>query len=74
MRIQTIGPGPSADAGMTAFIPYVYRGTGRDTLTPNMSGLGARRNKGRRRLKPVGPCPVCGWGLSGRKHRQECGS
>ena len=71
MRIQTIGPGPSADAGMTAFIPYVYRGTGRDTLTANLVGLGMPKTP--RPRKPTGPCPECGWGLSGRKHRKACG-
>jgi hypothetical protein len=65
------GPGAPADAHLEGFVPYIYRGTGYDTLTPGL--VGRPRNKGRRVLKPTGPCPACGWGLSGRKHRQICG-
>lgn len=57
------------DGALTEFVPYVYRGTGYDTLTP-----GERwRPKGRRQIKPTGPCPDCGYGLSGRNHPQICG-
>jgi hypothetical protein len=72
MRIATApGPGQAADAHLEAFVPYVYRGTGKDTLTPRL--YGPPRNKGRRKLKPTGKCPDCGYGRSGRNHRQICG-
>jgi hypothetical protein len=67
------GERQSPDGALPEFVPYVYRGTGRDELTPNMSGLGVRRNKGRRPKRPTGPCPRCGWGLSGPNHKIECG-
>ena len=57
------------DGALTEFVPYVYRGTGYDTLTAGASW----RSKSRYKAKPTGPCPACGWGLSGRKHRQICG-
>jgi hypothetical protein len=58
------------DGALTEFVPYVYRGTGKDTLTPGLYGL--PRNKGRRKLKPTGKCPDCGYGRSGRNHRTLC--
>jgi hypothetical protein len=64
MRVQAApGPGPSKDGALAAFVPYVYRGTGRDTLTPNMPGRGRRPRRRRAAVKRVagadGRCEVC---------------
>ena len=70
-RIGVVGVNSKNPMELEGFVPYVYQGTGIDTLTPGL--VGRPRNKGRRVLKPTGKCPACGWGLSGRKHRQICG-
>jgi hypothetical protein len=64
------GPGAPADAHLEGFVPYVYRGTGRDTLTPNLQWRDPEA--GRYKAKPTGKCPDCGYGRSGRNHRTLC--
>jgi hypothetical protein len=63
--------GPPAEAGYE-FRPYVYRGTGRDSLTP---GLPRGPRPGYRKPRPDlnGRCAECGYVLGGRNHKIVCG-
>jgi hypothetical protein len=72
------------DAGAADFKPYVYRGTGVDTLTPGLAGFSIPRSpghgrrakgapRGRRPADPGSRCPECGYVTSGRRHKTECG-
>jgi hypothetical protein len=64
--------------GLYTFRPYVYRGTGHDTLTADdtlTAGLrrGPRPGKRAPVPSPDGRCGECGYMLSGRNHKVVCG-
>jgi hypothetical protein len=56
------GPGASADAGLTGFVPYVYRGTGRDIM-PGVVPTGSRSTR---------RCKRCGRQYASKHHKTKC--
>jgi hypothetical protein len=79
VRVQAApGPGPSKDAMLDGFVPYVYRGTGEDTLTARLSMRGLKLSSGHSRqpgpkAKPADDrCDDCGYVITGRNHKIQC--
>jgi hypothetical protein len=56
--------------GLYTFRPYIYRGTGVDTLTPPRYGPAPRRKADP--SPPDGRCGKCGYLLRSRNHHWIC--
>jgi hypothetical protein len=66
-------PGTTAPRnGLPGFKPYVYRGTGVDTLTQGLSRGPRPRRKPADPNPPDGRCPSCGYLLRSRNHHWIC--
>lgn len=64
-------PGSAPRTGLPFLKPYVYRGTGVDTLTPSMPGRVPPREFRRRVVDGV--CAGCDYPLTAMGHKIECG-
>jgi hypothetical protein len=64
-------PGTVPITGLPAFRPYVYRGTGEDVLTPNLS-RGPEPQPFKRTVID-GHCTECGYAVTAPGHLIECG-
>jgi hypothetical protein len=74
MDAERVMPGtaPSRN-GLPEFRPYVYRGTGEDTLTPPRFGPAPRKGGPRGRPSKDGRCGGCGYMRGSASCRAECG-
>jgi len=66
-------PSAKPTNGLYTFKPYVYRGNGRDTLTPRLYRTGPGPGKRAPKPSPDGRCRECGYVLSGLNHKTVCG-
>ena len=59
--------------GLPGFRPYVYRGTGEDTLTPRALREQLDTADVPVELTEAGRCAACGYRPSSRNHKTLCG-
>lgn len=77
VRLLPSTDGPAWDGGATRFIPYVYRGTGYDTMPDAITSDGSTdyvtgSTPGRRPVRYANRCQTCGYGYRSRAHRLNC--
>jgi hypothetical protein len=62
--------------GLPEFIPYVYRGTGEDTLTPHLSTTYGTDDDAPAQVHGRNPwrqCQSCGYRIGAPGHKAACG-